>query len=111
MNVESMIVRKMTAAFFVTMVTSMILAYWYMSPAMNEEPSYRLGVNFLGWTFFYTLYVGAVVLLYGNLCLALSNTGKRKGLLSRLGSMFYVMVCSVYYLVFFLRNRDWQSLE
>ena len=98
MNVESMIVRKMTAAFFVTMVTSMILAYWYISAGMNEEPSYQLGVNFLGWTFLYTLYVGAVVLVYGNLVSGTIEYVQKKGFIKH--NWLYVLCHGLFGLLF-----------
>ena len=98
MNFQSILVRKMTAAFFVTMVTSMILAYWYISAGMNEEPSYQLGVNFLGWTFLYTLYVGAVVLVYGNLVSGVIEYGQKKGFIKH--NWLYVLCHGLFGLLF-----------
>ena len=99
MNFQSIVVRKMTAAFFVTMITSMILAYWYMSAAAkNEEPSYQLGVNFLGWTFLYAMYVGAVVLVYGNLVSGAIEYAQKRGFIKNNG--LYVLYHGLFGLLF-----------
>ena len=98
MNFQSIVVRKMTAAFFVTMITSMILAYWYMSAAKNEAPSYQLGVNFLGWTFLYALYVGAVVLIYGNLVSGAIEYAQKKGFIKH--NWLYILCHGLFGLLF-----------
>ncbi len=98
MNFENIIVRKMTATFFTTMMTSMILAFWYMSAATNEEPSYQRGESFLGWTFLYTLYVGAVVLVYGNLVSGVIEYGQKKGFIKH--NWLYVLCHGLFGLLF-----------
>ncbi|WP_455662807.1 hypothetical protein [Pradoshia sp.] len=98
MDVQSILVRKMTAAFFMTMMTSMILAYWYVSAATSGEPPYQLGESFLGWTFLYALYVGAVVLIYGNLVSGAIEYGLKKGLIQH--TWLYVLCHGLLGLIF-----------
>ncbi len=105
MNVQSILVRKMTAAFFMTMMTSMALAYWYVSASTSGESPYQLGMSFLGLTFFYALYVGAVVLIYGNLVSSVIEYGQKKGLIKH--TWLYVLCHGFFGLLFGLLFKQW----
>ncbi|MGE7879719.1 hypothetical protein [Peribacillus muralis] len=67
MDVESLIKRKITATYVTTAVASVILAYWYMADGMKAGTPYDLGKGFLSWVFVYSMYAGAIVLIYGSL--------------------------------------------
>ncbi|KMY48551.1 hypothetical protein [Peribacillus loiseleuriae] len=67
MEVESLIKRKITVTFVTTMISSMILAYLYMADRVNSEYPHGLGGDFLGWLPVYSMYIGIIVLIYGNL--------------------------------------------
>ena len=45
----------------------MMLSILYMGNDINNDSSYQLGSAFLGWGLIYSLYVGAVISVYGNL--------------------------------------------
>ncbi|MFF2458713.1 hypothetical protein [Peribacillus simplex] len=67
MDIESLIKRKITVTYVTTTVTSIILAYLYMAAGIKVETPYNLGGEFLGWLSIYSMYVGAIVLIYGSL--------------------------------------------
>ncbi|WP_433750408.1 hypothetical protein [Falsibacillus pallidus] len=59
-----MIVRKFTATFFTTSLLSLILAGTYLSFSVFSP---NTGDHLLGWSLFYGIYIGAIILFYGNL--------------------------------------------
>ncbi|SHG22409.1 hypothetical protein [Ornithinibacillus halophilus] len=63
MNVSELIIRKLMVTFVTTLVVSLILSVIYVG--IPEHP-YNLGNQFIGWSFFYCMYVGAIILIYGN---------------------------------------------
>ena len=67
MHIENLLKRKITTTFVTTSVTSLILAFWYMNSITDEAALYQLGSSFIGWLVLYSLYIGAIVLFYGNL--------------------------------------------
>ncbi|WP_028389875.1 hypothetical protein [Bacillus cihuensis] len=67
MEVESLIKRKLTVTFVTTMIPSMILAYFYISDRIKSAHPHGLGMGFLGWLSIYSMYIGIIVLIYGNL--------------------------------------------
>ena len=67
MDVENLLKRKITVTFVTTIVPSIILAFWYMVSITKEETPYHLGASFIGWLALYSMYIGAIVLIYGNL--------------------------------------------
>lgn len=67
MDVKSLVKRKITVTYVTTLIISIIFAYWYMSGRVKMENPYNLGGEFLGWLLIYSMYVGAIVLIYGNL--------------------------------------------
>ncbi|MDF9759410.1 hypothetical protein OKW24_001183 [Peribacillus simplex] len=69
MDGESLVKRKITVSYVTTMVTSIFLAYLYMDDGIKAGTPYNLGGKFLGWLSIYSMYVGAIVLIYGNLVL------------------------------------------
>ncbi|MFD1361265.1 hypothetical protein [Lentibacillus salinarum] len=66
MDAGNLLKRKITVTFVVTVVTSIFLAFLTVDP-MKPEPAYNMGHDFLGWASMFSLYAGAVILIYGNL--------------------------------------------
>ncbi|WP_139343291.1 hypothetical protein [Virgibacillus siamensis] len=59
-----MFYRKIVTTFFVVMFVSLILACLNI---LGGTPKYSLGNYLIGWSLFYMVYVGPIVLIYGNL--------------------------------------------
>ncbi|GAA5416802.1 hypothetical protein Pryu01_01841 [Paraliobacillus ryukyuensis] len=64
--IKSYILQKLTATIVVTTIFSFLFAFNYTSRG-NFRFDYNHGNQFIGGFFFYAIYVGAIVLLYGNL--------------------------------------------
>lgn len=94
MNEGSMLNRKLTVTYVTTLVVSMILASWYIAVGLKGEPPYQIGKAFLSWTFFYSLYVGAIVLFYGNLISVGIEGLQKKGLIPH--TWLYVLLHGVF---------------
>ncbi|MCZ8532184.1 hypothetical protein [Psychrobacillus psychrodurans] len=58
----SFISRKLIATFVTTILVAMVMSLLNIDMTIYEQ-----GNHFVGWTFFFSLYVGAVVLVYGNI--------------------------------------------
>lgn len=59
------LLRKLAATFVTTMFLSMLFAFLYFS---NEnEIIYNRGNNFIGWFVVYAIYIGLIILIYGNI--------------------------------------------
>ena len=58
----SFISRKLIATFVTTILVAMVMSLLNIDMTIYEQ-----GNHFVGWTFFFTLYVGAVILVYGNI--------------------------------------------
>ena len=58
--------RKLTATFFSTTIISLTFAFVVVILGF-EDITYHLGNYLLGWAYVYMLYVGAIILIYGNL--------------------------------------------
>ena len=67
MDDKSLVKRKITVTYVTTVVISIIFACLYMSSRVKMENPYNLGGEFLSWLIIYSMYVGAIVLIYGNL--------------------------------------------
>ncbi|MGG3890619.1 hypothetical protein [Metabacillus fastidiosus] len=67
MNIGDAIKRKITATFFTTAITAIALACAYMAADMRSSPLYQLGKGFLSMFFVYSIYVGTIILIYGNI--------------------------------------------
>ena len=66
-DLESLIKRKLTVTFVTIMIPSMILACLYMADRIKSEYPHGLGGSFLGWLSIYSMYIGLIVLIYGDL--------------------------------------------
>ena len=58
----SFISRKLIATFVTTILFAMVMSLLNIDMTIYEQ-----GNHFVGWTFFFSLYVGAVILVYGNI--------------------------------------------
>jgi len=67
MEIKSLVRRKMTVTYVTTLVISIVFACLYMTNRIKEENLYNLGSEFLTWILLFSTYVGAFVLIYGNL--------------------------------------------
>ena len=67
MDVKRLVKRKITVTYVTTVVISIIFTCLYMSSRVKMENPYNLGGEFLSWLLIYSMYVGAIVLIYGNL--------------------------------------------
>lgn len=61
---KRLIYRKLVTTYFATTMISLLLAYLYINGDFSDP---NLGNSVFGWTFFYMIYVGTIILLYGNL--------------------------------------------
>ncbi|RRN68120.1 hypothetical protein EI200_20685 [Peribacillus simplex] len=105
MDVESLVKRKITVSYVTTMVTSIFLAYLYMDDGIKAGTPFNLGGEFLGWLSIYSMYVGAIVLIYGNLISVGIKYLQKNGLLNIHGFTFCFIVFWVYLMVCFFRKR------
>lgn len=62
-NLRSLILRKLVTTFTTSTTVPFLLAFFQLNEA---EFKYNLGNQLMGWTFFYSMYVGVIVLVYGN---------------------------------------------
>lgn len=90
MDVKSLLKRKITATYVTTTVTSIILAYLYMTGNIQRDNSYELGSHFLSSLWLYIIFAGAVILIYGNLVSIGLEFLQKKGLLSH--TWIYVLL-------------------
>jgi len=61
-NGVSFFSRKLIATFVTTILVAMVISLLNIDMAIYEQ-----GNHFVGWTFFFFCYVGAVILVYGNI--------------------------------------------
>ncbi|WP_409300241.1 hypothetical protein [Peribacillus sp. SCS-155] len=65
---SDLIARKITATFVTTIIPSFILGALYISQANDADHNkYHQGSSFLAWSAIYVMYIGTIVLVYGNL--------------------------------------------
>ncbi|WP_346726685.1 hypothetical protein [Bacillus suaedaesalsae] len=65
MGTGSLIWRKVVTTFVAAVIFSAILGYG--SEGAIQQVEYNQGNQFIGWTFIYFLYIGVIMLIYGNL--------------------------------------------
>ncbi|WP_066387185.1 hypothetical protein [Neobacillus mesonae] len=62
---SNLIIRKLTATFFTTTFISMLFSI--ITVNTTAEIVYNKGEHFVGWFFIFFMYIGAIILIYGNL--------------------------------------------
>ncbi|MDQ8736117.1 hypothetical protein [Paenibacillus sp. LHD-38] len=65
-NATGLIIRKLTATFVVTAVASIMLAAYHVLGDRGSGVQYHFGTQLMEWSFIYAMYIGAIVLIYGN---------------------------------------------
>lgn len=65
MNPRNILLRKFTATFVTTSVLSMLFVLIYLSN--GSETVYHQGNQFAGWFIVYAMYIGSIILIYGNI--------------------------------------------
>lgn len=60
---ENIFVRKLLTSIISTAILSLALALIY---ANDSEPAYNRGNDLMGWSMVYMMYIGAVILVFGN---------------------------------------------
>ena len=62
---ESLLLRKLTTTFVTTTLFSLLFVFYYLNGGFESE--YNLGNQFIIWFFVYVMYIGGIILIYGNL--------------------------------------------
>jgi hypothetical protein len=75
-KVKKFMLRKLIATFVSTTIFSFLLALLYILQAPSII--YNQGNQFIGWFFVYFIYIGAIILIYGNLVSAGTEYLQRK---------------------------------
>lgn len=63
---ENHITRKIIVTFVVTAMAAIIMAAPYVLRAGPSEFPYNLGNSLVSWSLIYVMYIGAIILIYGN---------------------------------------------
>ena len=67
MAVKSLIKRKATVTYVTTLVAATSFTCFHMFHRVSMENPYHLGGEFVSWLLIYSMYVGVIVVIYGNL--------------------------------------------
>ncbi|AKO92511.1 hypothetical protein BEH_10670 [Priestia filamentosa] len=87
---SSIIRRKVFNTFSVTLLVSCLLSFLYMIRSVETSVNdYKLAQGFILWLFVYSLYVGAVILIYANLVSVLIELLRNK---FNLNSFTYIIL-------------------
>ncbi|MGG3801463.1 hypothetical protein [Metabacillus fastidiosus] len=97
MNIKDAIKRKITATFFTTAITAIVLACAYMAADMRSSPLYQLGEGFVHMFLAYGIYVGTIVLIYGNIISAGLEYIHKKWFINH--TWFYILLHGLFGLV------------
>lgn len=89
---ESPILRKITATFVTTTIFSLLFVILYFIDAF--ESTYDQGRNYLGWLFVYAVYIGSIILIYGNLVSIIIEYLQRKWFLQH--DWLYVLILGLF---------------
>lgn len=92
MYAGNLLKRKLTVTFVAVMMTSIVLAFLTID-GMDSEPAYNMGHDFLGWTFVFAIYAGAVILIYGNLVSVGIEYLQQKGFVKQ---HFYIVLHGIF---------------
>ncbi|WP_240375656.1 hypothetical protein [Bacillus piscicola] len=91
-RVRSLILRKLITTFVTTTIFSMLLVF--VSMIDGFEFVYNQGNQFIGWFFIYEIYIGAIILIYGNLVSIVIEYLQRKWFRQR--DWLYVLILGVF---------------
>ena len=64
-SIRSLLLRKLTATFVTTTFLSLLFVVIYFGDGF--ETDYNQGADFIGWFLFYAMYIGIIILIYGNI--------------------------------------------
>ena len=64
-GIASLIVRKLITTFVATTICS--APFGFFNIIGGSEVTYNQGNQFIGWFFIFSMYIGAIILIYGNL--------------------------------------------
>ncbi|OZU90552.1 hypothetical protein CIL03_05250 [Virgibacillus indicus] len=101
-ELKVIVIRKLTAAFFTTTFISILLASLYFKDTQFE---YNLGNQLMGWSFFYSIYVGAIILIYGSTISIALEIIKRKWF--KMNDLLYVLLHGIFGLANGLFFAEW----
>ncbi|WP_010652250.1 hypothetical protein [Oceanobacillus massiliensis] len=62
---KTLLLRKLTTTFITTTLFSLLFVFYYLNGGFEFE--YNIGDQFITWFFVYAMYIGGVILFYGNL--------------------------------------------
>lgn len=65
-NAMSMLSRKLITTLFVTALVALAMAFFLIKDELNAD-AYHLGNGLMAWSLVYFIYVGAIILIYGNI--------------------------------------------
>jgi len=88
----SLIFRKFTATFVTTMIFSFVLVL--VNSINGFEFEFNQGNQFIGWFFIYFMYIGGIILIYGNLVSLVTEYLQRKWF--RQYDWLYVIILGVF---------------
>ncbi|WP_102349220.1 hypothetical protein [Bacillus sp. Marseille-P3661] len=88
----NLIIRKLTTTFVATTIFSLVLVFFSIIDGF--ELPYNKGNQFIGWFFIYLMYIGVIILIYGNLVSTLIEYMQRKWF--RQYDWLYVFILGVF---------------
>ncbi|WP_152658544.1 hypothetical protein [Oceanobacillus sp. CFH 90083] len=92
---ESLLLRKLTATFVTTIFFSMLFVFVYFNSGF--EFAYHRGSQFISWFLVYALYIGMIILIYGNVVAMTIECLQRKWF--RQHDWLYVLILGFFGLV------------
>ncbi|MGY0694490.1 hypothetical protein ACW2QC_17200 [Virgibacillus sp. FSP13] len=102
---QNLVIRKLLTTFIVTTLTSIIMAFLFVI-TYHSEPTYNLGNTLMGWSFVYMMYVGVIIMLYGNV-VSIALEFLRTRWLNRRQNWLFVILHAVFGLVVGLIFLNW----
>jgi hypothetical protein len=85
-EIISLIFRKLVTTFVTTTIFSLLLAF--LNLIGREEITYNQGEQFIGWFLICFMYIGVIILIYGNLVSVGIEYLQRNGLSDTIGFMW-----------------------
>ncbi|WP_054026083.1 hypothetical protein [Bacillus sp. FJAT-28004] len=101
----ALIIRKAIATFVVTLIASIIMAAPYVLRTGPSEFPYNLGHSLVGWSFIYVMYIGTIILIYGNAVSLLLEWARKKWFVQH--RWLALLLHGVFGLVIYLLIPNW----